>query len=133
MGRDSPRATERDDLRLIYAVDPDDVKAMRSMNEADAWERASHVYLTEYWVLGGCDELPWPQDIVRFDSTIQAYSGWLQDWKDTMPDVYHFLLRRRTHYQIVDMGAMAKQGWLGQSNRRFGALDRKRNVTKGGN
>lgn len=39
------------------------------------WEEAEEIYLNEYWKPTGCDELPWPMDVVAFDSSVQHGVG----------------------------------------------------------
>lgn len=33
-------------------------------------EQAKEVYLTDYWIPAGCDDLPFPMDICQFDSQV---------------------------------------------------------------
>jgi len=56
-----------------------------SMTEADAIQQ----YLIDYWIPNGCDNLPWPNDVLVFDTAVnqsryfaREISTW--DWRDIM-------------------------------------------------
>jgi len=39
------------------------------------WEQAQKIYLVEYWIRGGCDALPFPMDMLHFDSCVNPGIG----------------------------------------------------------
>ena len=39
------------------------------------WEQAKMIYLTDYWIKGGCDALPFPMDVIHFDSCVNPGIG----------------------------------------------------------
>ena len=39
------------------------------------WEQAKAVYLSEYWIKNGCDELPFPVDVLHADSCVNPGPG----------------------------------------------------------
>ena len=39
------------------------------------WEQAQRIYLTDYWIKGGCDALPFPVDVIHFDSCVNPGIG----------------------------------------------------------
>lgn len=39
------------------------------------WEQAQEVYLQKYWIANGCDELPFPMDVLHADSCVNPGPG----------------------------------------------------------
>lgn len=69
------------------------------------WEQAQAIYLADYWIKGGCDTLPFPVDVVHFDSMVNPGPGaaitFLHD-SGEHPDPAHrsveYLLCRQEYY-----------------------------------
>ena len=52
-------------------------------------EDAIYMYLHDYWLPNGCDELPWPNDILVFDTAVNQSATFAKkiatwDWRDIM-------------------------------------------------
>jgi len=50
---------------------------------------ATQLYLDEYWTPNGCDALPWPQDVLVFDTAVNQSRFFARqigtwDWRDIM-------------------------------------------------
>lgn len=60
---------------------------------------AKAIYLSEYWLKAGCDSLPWPLDMVAFDSAVNPGLGFVLETLKTTRDFKTVLLRRIAHYR----------------------------------
>ena len=61
-------------------------------------EGAKTIYLSEYWIKAGCDSLPWPLDMVVFDSAVNPGIGFALETLRTTRDFRSFLLARTAYY-----------------------------------
>ena len=67
---------------ISTAYNPDAVKVMKGMDKDAAREYAAKYYLNKYWLHNGCDDLPWPLDLVHFDCCVNPGHGFLDQSKD---------------------------------------------------
>lgn len=90
------------------------------------WEQAKEIYLTDYWLKGGCDLLPFPMDVIHFDSCVNPGPGASMEFlkqssehKDPNRRAVEYLDLRLRYY----LGAIRKRpvaakylaGWMDRS------------------
>ena len=62
-------------------------------------ERAKEIYLNEYWLSSGCDEAPYPLDVILFDSSVNPQRGGNKELIGKNPENWQeFLLYRMARY-----------------------------------
>lgn len=69
------------------------------------WDDAKAIYLRDYWIKGGCDSLPFPVDVVHFDSVVNPGIGaakqflmWSGEHSDPLRRCTEYLLCRQEYY-----------------------------------
>lgn len=95
---------------------PVEVATMARMSKEDALKYASDLYREKYWTPFKCDSLPYPQDIIVFDISINPGAklvGLLRgDWKD-------YLFQRISYYRELVKKAPYKRiyygGWINRT------------------
>jgi lysozyme family protein len=55
---------------IASVYNPDDVKKMAEMPKVASMLYAQEIYHKKYWLEGGCDGMPWPWDVMVFDSMV---------------------------------------------------------------
>lgn len=75
-------------------------------------EDAIKIYRLEYWNKLGCDALPWPMDMILFDTGVNCGPSRALLWSKTFVTPTDYLFRRLHHY--VDQKGMAiyMRGWI---------------------
>jgi lysozyme family protein len=80
---------------------PEEVNKMAKMTPLNAKEHAKTIYKRDYWDVLKCDTLPYPLDIIAFDTAINCGTqtakkllNETKDWKD-------YLFKRLFYYSLV--------------------------------
>jgi len=90
------------------------------------WEGAKAIYLTDYWLRNGCDVLPFPLDVIHFDSCVNPGPGaslhFLHDsgeHKDVNCRCVEYIsLRVRYYLRVIQKRPVALKylcGWMDRS------------------
>lgn len=78
-------------------------------------ERAKEIYLEEYWIPIGCDEMGSPMDIVAMDIGVNMGLGRVREFQTTAGDWHELILLRIRHY--MKLRNKYPQFFLGWMNR----------------
>lgn len=63
-------------------------------------DQAKEIYLKKYWLPAGCDNAPYPMDIILFDSFVNPQRGGNKDLLDHDPENWQeFLIWRMVRYK----------------------------------
>jgi len=95
---------------------PEDVHRMVYMTEDKAKETAIGIYKTEYWDKLGCDNLPFPLDVVCMDTGVNMGISRALNFLTVAPDWRDYILYRIMRY--VDLGKANPKflrGWLNRT------------------
>lgn len=90
------------------------------------WEQAKTIYLTDYWIKGDCDSLPFPMDVIHFDSCVNPGIGaslrFLHDTgehKDSEHRAVEYISLRMRYYLAAirkrPVSAKYLAGWMDRS------------------
>lgn len=79
------------------------VQHLWNLDPQEAREQAKAVYLQEYWLPSGCEDLPWPLAIAHFDTSVNLGKSrarrMLTSIPQTAPDAtLRYLFARLRHY-----------------------------------
>jgi len=109
-----------------YANDPNDPGGetkfgicKRSYPELDisklTLEQAKEIYYKNYWLKSGCDELPYPFNIIVFDTAVNIgrrraieFLNAYNDWRD-------YLLKRLYTYSKFKQAKLYFRGWANRT------------------
>jgi len=109
-----------------YANDPNDPGGetkfgicKRSYPELDisklTLEQAKEIYYKNYWLKSGCDELPYPFNIIVFDTAVNMgrrraieFLNAYNDWRD-------YLLKRLYTYSKFKQAKLYFRGWANRT------------------
>lgn len=78
-------------------------------------EQAKEIYFAEYWIPTGCDKLPYPLDIIAFDSSIQHGIARTKRFiKAVGGDPLGMIFKRIDFYVRIAKGDQLKflRGWI---------------------
>ena len=79
-------------------------------------ERAAQLYADEYWSPLGCDNIPYPFNVVVFDTAVNCGPKRAADWCQACATPEAFLERRKQHYySIINKNPTSSKylrGWL---------------------
>jgi hypothetical protein len=118
-----------------YSIDPDDPggetkwgiskRAYPSLDIKNLTpEQACTIYANDYWDKCGCDDIPYPLNIVVFDSAVQHGPSKALEWLKSSTDVDSYIEARKQYYiKIVNKNPPSVRflrGWLN----RLGDLDK---------
>jgi lysozyme family protein len=102
--------------RTIFGIShkqyPQDVDAMWTMNYDMAREIASNIYRRDYWDNAGCDTLPWPFDLLAFDTAVNMGLAVAHKLLARSPGGKDFLLRRIELYASYKLFKVYGRGWV---------------------
>ena len=104
--------------RTIYGICeryfPKEVAAMVNMTAQDARAYAEAFYRKEFWDHCGCDDLPYPLDVVAFDCSVNPGPNWCAHHLLLTRDWRELLNEREAHYRLV-AHANVLQGLINRS------------------
>lgn len=98
---------------------PIEVAKMARMSKEEAFKYASELYLKKYWIQAGCDNLPWPKDVILFEiavnpgfKLVQKIMSGPRTWQDFLLDreSYHRDRVREKPYKKIFFG-----GWINRT------------------
>ncbi len=78
-------------------------------------EQAIAIYRKDYWAKCGCDNLPYPMDIIVFDTAVNCGVQRALTWYQEYPSWCQYLMRRIRHYS--ERGQKHPQFFRGWINR----------------
>lgn len=83
-------------------------------------EQAADIYWNDYWLKAGCDRLPFPFNVVVFDTAVNCgvarAVGWLKETEDTPAYIEK---RKLYYYKLVEGTSWAHKfirGWVNRLN-----------------
>ena len=90
------------------------------------WEEAKAIYLRDYWIKGGCDDLPFPMDVIHLDGMVNPGPGaaakflmWSSEHKDPLRRAVEYLVCRQEYYleRVVKRPANTTYicGWMART------------------
>lgn len=105
-----------------YSNDPNDPGgetkygiSKRSYPELDisklTLKQAKEIYYQNYWLKSGCDELPYPFDIVVFDTAVNMGRRRAMEFLDAYNDWRDYLLKRLYTYSKFKLAKLYFRGW----------------------
>jgi hypothetical protein len=75
-------------------------------------EQAIAIYERDYWQRSGADKLPWPLNLVVFDSAVNAGVGKAQQWlQQSGSNAYRYLALRLEFYTKIDGWRLYGAAW----------------------
>jgi hypothetical protein len=75
-------------------------------------EQAVQIYERDYWQRSGADKLPWPLNLVVFDSAVNAGVGKAQRWlQQSESSAYRYLALRLEFYTKIDGWRLYGAAW----------------------
>jgi len=75
-------------------------------------EQAIAIYERDYWQRSGADKLPWPLNLVVFDSAVNAGVGKAQQWlQQSESSAYRYLALRLEFYTKIDGWRLYGAAW----------------------
>lgn len=81
-----------------------------------AKEAAMELYRVDYWLEAGCDKLPWPDCLIRFDTAVNMGVGRARGFSDLADNWTHHLFLRLQYYSDLVRRKPKMQtfirGWL---------------------
>lgn len=77
---------------------PKEVERMAKVEKDHALEMAKDIYLKDYWVKSGCDDLEYPFDLIVFDSAVQHGVGKAKTLLSESKDHIDYLFKRINYY-----------------------------------
>lgn len=81
-------------------------------------EQAMTIYFTDYWQRSGADKLPWPLNVVVFDSAVNAGVGMAQRWlNESGGNAMKVLAKRLMFYTGIGTWAKFGMGWTRRMSR----------------
>jgi lysozyme family protein len=90
------------------------VAELWDLPRAEAYEKAREFYRREYWLAAGCDQIPYPGDILLFDAAVNLGVGRASAMHAVSRDYMDFLFRRIRYYNEIATGKKIKflRGWI---------------------
>ena len=89
-------------------------------------EQAREIYLRDYWIRAGCDALPWPRDLLVFDTAVNLGIRRAREFLRTRND-HEYLLRRIFYYlELAHRSPRFRRflrGWLNRVKDLYEAMD----------
>jgi lysozyme family protein len=84
-------------------------------------QQAKEIYLQRYWTPSGCDEMPYPWDMVVFDTAVNLGVGRAAGLKTKAGTPCEFHMERIAYYcSLVDMKPIMQKyhrGWINRVNK----------------
>lgn len=75
-------------------------------------ERATKIYYENYWLKAGCNSLPFPFDIVVFDTSVNMGRRRAVEFLNTYSDWRDYLLKRIEFYSKLKTAKHFLRGWV---------------------
>lgn len=75
-------------------------------------ERATKIYYENYWLKAGCDTLPFPFDIIIFDTSVNMGRRKAMELLNTYSDWRDYLLKRIEFYSKLKTAKYYLRGWI---------------------
>ena len=96
---------------------PDTVAALKPLSEDDAWEAAEPFYRAKFWNPCACDDLPYPADLIVFDTAVNMGKSFaLRLPKLAGDDPQKALLHRIARYaELAKKHPQFLRGWLNRT------------------
>ena len=105
-----------------YSNDPNDPGgetkfgiSKRSYPELDisklTLKQAKEIYYQNYWLKAGCDELPFPFDIIVFDTAVNMGRRRAKEFLDVYSDWRDYLFKRIEFYARLKTAKYYLRGW----------------------
>lgn len=69
----------------------EDIKALTK-------ERALEIYVKDYWIPAGCDDIPFPYNVAVFDTAVNCGVSRARKWVRDSKNAVEFMNHRRDHY-----------------------------------
>ena len=109
-----------------YSNDPNDPGgetkfgiSKRSYPELDisklTLKQAKEIYYQNYWLKTGCDELPYPFNIVVFDTAVNMGRRRAMEFLDAYNDWRDYLLKRLCTYSKFKQAKLYFRGWANRT------------------
>ncbi len=104
-------------MSIVYH--PVEVAKMAKMSKEEAMKYASDLYFKNYWLLAGCDLLPYPKDMIIFDIAINPGFKLANElrsgpgtWQDYLFDriAYYSDRVKEKPYKIINL-----RGWINRT------------------
>jgi lysozyme family protein len=73
-------------------------------------EKAAEIYKRDYWAKVGGDSLPFPFDVLAFDSAVNCGPGRALKWLGEAKTGHHYLFLRLKHY-VRQNAPVYMRGW----------------------
>ena len=96
-------------ISIVYH--PVEVAKMVGMSKEGAMQYASLLYRKQYWGPAGCDNLPWPLDIVIFDTAVNLGIGRAMEFLAGGSDWVGVLFKRLAYYTTRKGAPLYLKGW----------------------
>ena len=78
-------------------------------------KQAKEIYYQNYWLKCDCDELPYPFDIVVFDTAVNMGKRRALEFLDTYNDWRDYLLKRLYTYSKFKQAKLYFRGWANRT------------------
>ena len=89
-----------------------EVDTMWNMSYEDAKKLATVIYKKDYWVKSGCDTLPFPYDIIVFDTAVNMGVYKADRFLSSSKTGKDFLLKRIESYAAMKHFNTFGRGWV---------------------
>ena len=87
------------------------LKLIENGKKEEAYEIAKKIYYEVYWLKPGCDTLPFPFNIVVFDTAVNCGGGTAKELLSAFSDWRDYLLLRIEHYTKCETASDHMWGW----------------------
>lgn len=91
-------------------------------------ERAKEIYYQNYWLKAGCDDLPYPFNIVVFDTAVNMGRSRAIKFIDPYNDWRDYLLKRLYTYSKFRQAKLYFRGWANRTLDLYKLIKDKRKV-----
>ena len=109
-----------------YSNDPNDPGGETNFGICKKWypfediknmtrARAAKIYYENYWLKAGCDELPFPWDIIIFDTSVNMGRARANTFYEKSVDWRDFLLIRIQFYASLKTAKYFIRGWVNRT------------------
>jgi lysozyme family protein len=107
--------------RTIFGISehahPQLVAEIWDLPKDEAREKVKPVYLNQYWVPAGCDAFSYPNDVIMFDTAVNAGIARAKAIYAKSANPTDYMMNRIAFYNSIATGAKIKflRGWINRT------------------
>lgn len=76
-------------------------------------DQAAEIYRRSYWVVGGCDKMAWPINLIHFNFGVNAGLGAAAAvWDRSNKTADDYLIKQEEYYRSLHLFSIYGRGWL---------------------